>query len=254
MSLLSTFLEEGLAATELEVPLIDVWIAVRTDFAADAEPEIFGRGTRDNPYDGSTAVRFDLIMRTVVGERTIVHLGPGVFRTAGAGIFVAGWQAKSGQKIIGSGILSTTLLYTAEASIASNVKTAVVTHDATTPLQNWAISDLTIDCNLQNQPFAVDQDFPRLAIGAIAVLGDNLRVRRVRVINFGTRTPDLLNGESNPVASLENFPIRVGGRATKETPPNSPGGTAEEFTVLPKSLILWEKGEGIGGDGRSAAA
>ena len=55
--------------------LREVWIAVRTDgfpVVDHADPVIIGDGTRNNPWDGSVAVKFDYIMRVLVGENTIV--------------------------------------------------------------------------------------------------------------------------------------------------------------------------------------
>lgn len=169
MSLLAALLEEDFAGDELASKK-EVWLAIRTDGAA-------GSGTQDNPYNVSTAERFDEIMREIVEENTVIHIGPGVFRTAGFGLGTPRWRPKSGQTIIGSGISTTTLLYIADIIFgATDRDAAVIAHDHTVSrLQDWEISDLTIDCNLQNQRFnPAVMSFPQVAIKAIAVAGDNI--------------------------------------------------------------------------------
>lgn len=59
----------------------------------------------------------------------------------------------------------------------------------------------------------------RFAVTALSVRGDNIRVRGVRVINFGTRTPFQFDGlaqpppgPSSPNRTYEGFPLRVEGR------------------------------------------
>lgn len=53
----------------------NIWIAVRTDGRA-------GSGTLNDPYDGSTATKFDAVMSSL-SQYTRVHLGPGTFQTTG---------------------------------------------------------------------------------------------------------------------------------------------------------------------------
>src|SRR5258708_1140846 len=89
MSLLDTFLFEPCR--------LNVWVAVRTD-------GISGSGTQSDPYDGSTSTKFDALMDGFAAN-TAIFLGPGTFETKGHGDGVSGgWQAKSGQRIMGSGI------------------------------------------------------------------------------------------------------------------------------------------------------
>jgi hypothetical protein len=57
MSLLDSFLI-------LDAPKLDVWIAVRSDHVA-------GSGTESDPYDGSTAARFDVLMDSFPVNTTI---------------------------------------------------------------------------------------------------------------------------------------------------------------------------------------
>ena len=67
-----------LDALLLESSRINVWIAYRTD-------GIKGSGTLSDPYDGSSATKFDQLMRDLaaLSDATRVNLGPGVFETNG---------------------------------------------------------------------------------------------------------------------------------------------------------------------------
>ncbi len=63
----------------------NVWVAARTD-------GIKGSGTITDPYDGSTAAKFDTLMNSLA-EFTCVNLGPGLFLTQGCADGVSGgWQ------------------------------------------------------------------------------------------------------------------------------------------------------------------
>ena len=83
---------------------INVWIAKRTDGVA-------GTGTQNDPYDGSTAAKLDVLLNSLA-SKSRVHLGPGTFQTQGYFDGIAagtGWQPKAGMKIVGSGVDVTTL-------------------------------------------------------------------------------------------------------------------------------------------------
>lgn len=102
---LDTLLLDGLGVSGLQKPLKEIFLCIRTDGAT-------GDGSRENPYLANTAAQFDAIMENIVTENTLVHLGPGLFRTRGGQ--AAGWLLKSGVHIVGSGIFSTTLRLTVE--------------------------------------------------------------------------------------------------------------------------------------------
>jgi hypothetical protein len=72
---------------------MNVWIAARNDGVA-------GTGTHNDPYDGSTATKFDGVMNMIVtnyaGIKTCVHLGPGTFQTGGYSDTSGGWQIQPG--------------------------------------------------------------------------------------------------------------------------------------------------------------
>src|SRR5213082_1801335 len=66
-----------------------------------------GKGTKSDPYDGSTAAKLDTILRNIA-VNTTVHFGSGVFETVGSGSR-PGFQPKSGCKYIGAGMAVTTI-------------------------------------------------------------------------------------------------------------------------------------------------
>src|ERR1041385_4563936 len=164
---------------------INVWIAYRTDGVA-------GSGTQNDPYDGSTAAKFDAIMNSL-SPNTAVHLGPATstnpftttgFWTTSDGSTGSGWQAKAGMKIIGSGIDVTTLKLTGATDPSGSLTRhyfAIGHALSSTTIDCFEVSDLTIDCNLA-------QTGTKFACGAVRVMGSYALTRRVKVINWGRKT------------------------------------------------------------------
>ena len=157
----------------------EIWIAQRSDGQK-------GSGTLNDPYDGSTAAKFDGIMNGLPGP-TCVHLGPGEFQTAGYRVDAVGWQIKPGMRIIGSG-LDVTVLKLVNASTAGQY--FAIGHQLTTgsgasevknPMDFCEVADMTIDCNLGNQSGT------QVACGAIRLMGHHVRIRRVKAMNWGTK-------------------------------------------------------------------
>jgi hypothetical protein len=155
----------------------EIWIAQRTD-------GLKGSGTLNDPYDGTTATRFDAVMNGLAGP-TLVHLGPGTFQTKGYSDDVSGgWQMRPGMRIVGSGMQATTLKIV--NATTTNALYFAIGHKLTTgtpaipnPMDFSEVADLTIDCNLPASPTSV-------ACGAIRLMGNHVKVHRVRVINWGT--------------------------------------------------------------------
>ena len=87
-----------LDALFLDPVRINIWISKREDNAE-------GTGTQQDPYSGNTQSLFDAVMRDKVGPNTCVHLGPGIFETAGYHEGISGsWELKPGMRIVGSGM------------------------------------------------------------------------------------------------------------------------------------------------------
>ena len=156
----------------------NVWIAVRTD-------GIKGSGTLNDPFDGSSASKFDALMNSQPAN-TRIHLGAGIFQTKGYADGVdGGWQPKAGMKIIGSGIGVTTLQLTGTTTTNRHyfaIGHALAVEGIEGTLADFLeVSDLTIDCNLSSGSAAV-------ACGAIRMKGNHARVQRVRAINWGSKS------------------------------------------------------------------
>jgi hypothetical protein len=139
-----------------------------------------------NPSAATLSFPFDYVMKNLVEGNSIIHLGPGVFETRGFNYATAaiGWQAKSGQRILGSGIGATTLRLVQrpeDPGLAGVIVAGEFQH-------GFEVADLTIDCNMGGQPVPPGKAFAELACGAVAAGGSHVRLRRLRVINFGTQT------------------------------------------------------------------
>jgi hypothetical protein len=127
--------------------------------------------------------RFDSIMSTL-GSNVRAHLGP----TAANRPFLTkgypganGWQAKAGMKIVGSGVDVTTLRLVGDPAGGTYF---AVGHDfANGPVDYFELSDLTIDCNVM-----IPTGAGNAVCGAVQVMGNFARVRRIKVVNWGANS------------------------------------------------------------------
>ncbi|HEY5704345.1 MAG TPA: right-handed parallel beta-helix repeat-containing protein [Terrimicrobiaceae bacterium] len=193
------------------------WIAARND----GKP---GRGTQANPFDGSTQVKFDTLLRRFWSERresVVFHLGPGVYETIGNGGYIAGlrelgegWRCWSGWEIRGSGQDRTILKLTKQYEyhgLWSNV--AVATHDSS--VNGVVVQDLTVDCNhsaIGNQ---------KSSETGVSLHGSGHTIRRVTVRNVAGK-------------GYEGFPIGIGANSV-----DSAHNLIEDCTI-----IGWRGGTG----------
>lgn len=179
MSLLDAFVMEPFSVNQplidsllLEPNSFEFYVAVRTD----GKP---GSGELWDPFDASTATLFDALMNSFPPNTTI-HLAPGIYETAGHADGVAGgWQPKRGFRIVGAGIDITTIKLVNPAPTAGASYFAIGADDLAV-IDEFEASDLTVDCNLAN--------FASAATGAIKVHGTHVYFRRIRAIQFGSRT------------------------------------------------------------------
>lgn len=147
-----------------------------------------GDGSMSNPYVRSTAASFDALMSgATIPADSLIHLMAGTFHTLGSPGGAPppyatgnGIPLKNNWKIRGAGIGVTIVRMD---PIASPPPWGIPVFGYSCCLQNDGveISDMTIDCNMQNQPAAV-------AIGAVRLQGSNTKVSRVKAINWGTTT------------------------------------------------------------------
>ncbi|HEV2392535.1 MAG TPA: hypothetical protein VG146_09250 [Verrucomicrobiae bacterium] len=212
---------------------MDLWVAMRTDGVA-------GTGTQNDPFDGSTQAKFDAIMSGVAAN-TCIHLGPGMFQTNGYSDGASGgWQPKAATRIVGSGVDITTLKLAGSSANAHfyAVGHAVSSGGQPNSLDFVEVADLTIDCNLGGFSGA------SAACGAVRLFGNHTRVRRIKVINWGTRSTsrasfvisvitatDLAWVEDcgieeciavNPASSSNTGPMTVFHCGGTESPPTNP--------------------------------
>jgi hypothetical protein len=160
MSLLEAFLEDGL----LNPPVMEqeIWFAVRED-------GVQGAGTEQNPFNGGNSAWMGIFSGIPIN--TTIRFQPGTFP-------IDGLIPKSGQRIVGSGIGVTTLKMTGATTSAPYYAIGVSAPSAST--NYFQLSDLTIDCDFAHQTNAD-------SIGAVSLLGSNILIRRVKVINGGVR-------------------------------------------------------------------
>ena len=161
----------------------EVWIAYRTD-------GVKGSGTLNDPFDGSTDTKFDSIMSNLLANTPLrVHLGPATaanpFKTRGFWLQSNGtptstpaWQPKANMAIVGAGVGVTNLQL--QPGTDANSHYFAIGGSTTTPVDFFELSDVTIDCNLPSTGTA--------ACGALRVMGNHIRVRRVKCVNWGSRT------------------------------------------------------------------
>lgn len=194
---------------------INIWIAKRPDNSQ-------GSGTQQDPYSGNTQSLFDAVMRDKVGPNTCVHLGPGIFETAGYYEGISGsWELKPGMRIVGSGMDVTILKRVNNANQAKQFyaigHSLTVTSPTVQPnlVDGVEICELTIDCNFAGLANA------SAAAGAIRMMGNNSRVVRVKAIRWGAKSASvpgfvmlLLTGNTNSgnassdVAAVNNTGIQ----------------------------------------------
>jgi hypothetical protein len=182
MSLLDAFLEDA---------LYDPPIVQQNTYFARRLDAVVGAGTYLNPYntlvrnsDGTdnvnlSADRFDALMEALP-TYAVIFLGPGTIYSRGTKSGAQGFYVKSGQRIVGSGLGSTTLKLVDTASASTS---HLFSSSASTQLDSLEISDLQIDCNTASGRNR----------GAISVAGKNVFVRRVRAFNYAPGTTSSLH-------------------------------------------------------------
>jgi hypothetical protein len=152
------------------------YIAIRTD-------NLSGSGTQADPYDGSTATKFDAVMSKLqwVASPGIHLVGPGPFETYATHT----WFARSGWEVSGDGMYATTVQIVGNvAGIHHDVE--AFKSDVTVNTNSVTIRDLTIDCNWATLSQTADTGLggeKNISVYAICLFGSNHLVERVRFIN-----------------------------------------------------------------------
>lgn len=193
-SLLDAFLDEDTALLNSKR---EIHLAIRRDGKPNWDPAvdpILGDGSPGNPLDASTGVKLDTILNAVpyMQEDTRFVFGPGIFRTAG----FPTWQPLAGQEFVGSGMDATILrLELPLSSLVPGTGHEPIHTDNPARGTGLRISDMTLDCNMGGQPVPNGWDYPPIGCGGVSLAGSDIELRRVRVINGGSRFPSPAGNE-----------------------------------------------------------
>jgi hypothetical protein len=152
-----------------------VWIAVRTD-------GLPGTGTQLDPYNGSTAARFDVLMGSFP-PYSLIHLGAGTFLTNGVQDGTTGFLMKKGQQIIGAGMDVTTvkLMHCFQFSGRQAYEGDVFVVPYNVDGSDSLVADLTVDLN--SAYFAQTLGVSAYKLSAVTLRGNNCTIRSVHAIH-----------------------------------------------------------------------
>ncbi len=126
-------------------------------------------GKRSKPLDGSTETNFDLNMSNLP-PYCVIHILPGTYQTYGG----LRWGAKTGQKIVGSGMKVTTLQLSPGTPNTTVICSLGLLTRSVGSVSNVIISDLTCDCNYSSGSNAYN---------GVNLYGTENRVSRVKIKN-----------------------------------------------------------------------
>lgn len=161
----------------------EVWLTAQAPLLGS------GSGTQTDPYDASTAAKFDALMTSFQNtQNLIIHLGSGTFRSDSTAD--NRWLVQPGWKIEGTGMNSTTCQMAGNlAGKHWDMQFFKSAFNAST--DGVVIQDLTVDCNWAElgQTADVGADGEKFgSIFAIQLSGNNIVIQRVRHINsYGSR-------------------------------------------------------------------
>jgi hypothetical protein len=159
-----------------ESTITEIWISTRTD-------NIAGTGTLADPFDGSTAAKFDALLFSYLYTNNLrVHL-------VGAEPFLTGvnhqWSLRPGWVISGDGMNTTTIKLVGDLG-GINYTLNVISSSADISYDNIILRDFTVDCNWPALAASADTGAggeKNIALNAVAIWGSNNLIQRVRSIN-----------------------------------------------------------------------
>lgn len=150
------------------------YFKVRTD-------GLSGVGTISNPFNGSIAEYFDQGMRSIPPNSDI-YWGAGNFYTSGYTEGVLAWRYQNGWRVKGAGIDKTILRPVNISTGVGTVRKLVIAADYNMFAHNSRWENFTIDCDIENQIHTSGY-----GIGGIGILGQNVLIRKVKVVGAGSR-------------------------------------------------------------------
>ena len=152
--------------------LTNIYLAVRHDGIA-------GTGTASNPFDASTAAKYDRLLATY-SQNTIFNYAVGTYQTTGWR-FRTRKSAGTNCQHFGAGVDQTVIQLVGASDPTQDGIIFGTDYDATA--DGFEVQNLTLDCNaLGNPKFTSHLG----AVGAINTAGSNMLIRDIKVIGFGT--------------------------------------------------------------------
>jgi hypothetical protein len=152
--------------------LTNIYLAVRTDGIA-------GTGTASDPFDASTAVKYDQLLATY-SQNTIFNYAPGTYQTRG-------WHYRTRRSAgtncqhFGAGVDQTVIKLVGASDLTQDGVIFATDYDATA--DGFEVQNLTLDCNVLGNPKFTNG---LGATAAICTTGSNILIRGIKVIGFGT--------------------------------------------------------------------
>jgi len=152
--------------------LTNIYLAVRHDGIA-------GTGTASNPFDASTAAKYDLLLATH-SQNTIFNYAPGTYQTTG-------WRSRTRKSAgtncqhLGAGVDQTVIQLVGATDPTQDGIIFGTDYDATA--DGFQLRNLTLDCNALGNPKFTSHIG---AVGAVSTAGNNILIQGVKVIGFGT--------------------------------------------------------------------
>ena len=151
--------------------LTNIYLAVRHDGIA-------GTGTASNPFDASTAARYDHLLATY-SQNTIFHYAVGTYQTTGYR-FRTRKSAGTNCQHLGAGVDQTVIQLVGTTDPTQDGIIFGTDYDATA--DGFQLQNLTLDCNALGNPKFTSHIG---SVGAISTAGSNILIRGVKVIGFG---------------------------------------------------------------------
>jgi hypothetical protein len=152
--------------------LATIYLAVRTDGIA-------GTGTLSDPFNASTAAKYDHLLATHP-RNTVYRYAPGTYKTTGW-YYRVRQSAGTNCKHYGAGI-GQTIIQLVGANTTTN-DGVIFGSDYDVTADGFEIQNMTLDCNPTGNPNFVHG---LGSVTAINTQGSNLLIKSVKVINFGT--------------------------------------------------------------------
>lgn len=152
----------------------DIYLAVRTD----GQP---GSGTAADPFDASSAAKFDALLARFTTNITF-HYAPGTYQTTG-------WHYRRVQTAgpgclhLGAGADQTVIQLVGATTLPDGVIFGV-DYDGT--CDGFQLQNMTLDVNATNNPIWSGATG---ALGAVCIQGNNILISGCKIIHFGTSQP-----------------------------------------------------------------